>query len=115
VLVCIDRQSRTLPAIRASRRFVVNFLRADRDALSLTFASKAEDKFAGVAWREAANGMPVLHDDTLAYAECTTEQELQVGDHVVVIGLVVGGKPPSPDGVPLVYYRRTFSPHRLES
>lgn len=110
VLVCIDRESRTLPALRASRRFVVNFLRADRGALCARFASKTEDKFAGVAWREAADGMPVLHEDALAHAECTTERELQVGDHVVVIGLVVGGQPPEPDGVPLVYYRRRFSP-----
>jgi len=109
LLVSIDRTSRTLPALRASGRFVVNFLRADRDALCTVFASKVEDKFAGVAWRAAGNGMPILHEDSLAYAECTTEHELQVGDHVVVIGLVVGGGPPSPDGVPLVYYRRTFS------
>ena len=95
LLVCIDRASRTLPALRASGQFVVNFLRADRDALCAIFASRAEDKFARVAWREAANGMPVLHDDSLAYAECTTEQELEVGDYVVVIGLVGGGEPPS--------------------
>jgi len=102
LLVCIDRASRTLPALRASGQFVVNFLRADRDALCAIFASRAEDKFARVAWREAANGMPVLHDDSLAYAECTTEQELEVGDYVVVIGLVGGGEPPSTDGVPIV-------------
>lgn len=102
LLVCIDRASRTLPALRASGRFVVNFLRADRDALCAIFASRAEDKFARVAWRAAANGMPVLDKDSLAYAECTTEQELEVGDYVVVIGLVGGGEPPSTDGVPIV-------------
>src|SRR3954454_24327215 len=29
LLVCIDKDSRTLPALRASRRFVVNFMRDD--------------------------------------------------------------------------------------
>ncbi len=109
LLVCIDRVSRTLPALRASGRFVVNFLRADRNALCAVFASKAADKFAGVAWRRAANGMPVLHEDSLAHAECTTERELEAGDHIVVVGLVVGGEPPTEHGVPLVYYRRTFA------
>ncbi len=50
----------------------------------------------------AANGMPVLHEDSLAYAECATQRELQAGDHVVLIGLVVGGEPPIADVVPLV-------------
>ncbi len=102
LLVCIDRASRTLPAVRASGRFVVNFLRADRDVLCAVLASKTEDKFAGVAWRVAANDMPVLHEDSLAYAECATQWELQAGDHVVLIGLVVGGEPPIADVVPLV-------------
>lgn len=110
LLVCIDRASRTLPALRATGRFVVNFLRADRDALCALFASKADDKFAGVAWRAAANGMPLLHEDSVAYAECRTERELDGGDHIILLGRAVGGEPPSPHDVPLVYYRRTFAP-----
>ena len=110
LLVCIDRASRTLPALRASGRFVVNFLRAERDALCTLFASKAVDKFAGVAWRAGASGMPVLYEDSLAHAECVTERELQAGDHVVLIGLAVGGEPASDGDVPLVYYRRSFAP-----
>jgi fluoroacetyl-CoA thioesterase len=110
LLVCIDRASRTLPALRGSGRFVVNFLRAERDALCTLFASKAEDKFAGVAWRAGASGMPVLYEDSVAHAECVTERELEAGDHVVLIGLAVGGEPASADDVPLVYYRRSFAP-----
>jgi flavin reductase (DIM6/NTAB) family NADH-FMN oxidoreductase RutF/predicted thioesterase len=105
LLVCIDRTSRTLPALRARGQFVVNFLRADHDALCALFASKADDKFANVVWREAGNAMPVLHEGSLAYAECRTEREIEAGDHVVLIGLVVGGKPPSGGDVPLVTYR----------
>jgi flavin reductase (DIM6/NTAB) family NADH-FMN oxidoreductase RutF len=109
LLVCIDRSSRTLVAARARGRFAVNFLRADRGALCARFASKAEDKFDGVVWHASANGMPVLHKDSLAHTECTIELELEAGDHVVLIGLAIGGKPPSPGDVPLVYYRRTFA------
>ena len=50
LLVCVDRDSRTLPALRQSRRFVVNFMRDDHAEICELFASKAEDKFASVAW-----------------------------------------------------------------
>ena len=108
VLVCVDKRSNTLPALRHSRRFVVNFLSNGRGDLSNLFASKAADKFADVAWRPAGNGMPWLHVDSLAHAECTTEQEIDAGDHVILIGRVTGGQPPSPGTQPLMYFRRTY-------
>ena len=82
ILVCVDLASRTLAALRASRRFVVNFMGEGRSELCLLFASKAEDKFAHVAWRPTPSGLPLLADDVLAWAECATMQELVVGDHV---------------------------------
>ena len=108
MLVCVDKRSNTLPALRHSRRFVVNFLSNGRGDLSNLFASKAADKFADVAWRPAGNGMPWLHVDSLAHAECTTEQEIDAGDHVILIGRVTGGQPPSPGTQPLMYFRRTY-------
>jgi flavin reductase (DIM6/NTAB) family NADH-FMN oxidoreductase RutF len=108
LLVCIDRSSRTLPALLDRGAFCVNFLRRDRAAVCSTFASKVEEKFANVAWRPAGNGMPVLHEDTLAHAECRTENVVEAGDHVILIGRVVGGRAPAEGDQPLAYYRRTF-------
>src|ERR687887_268194 len=34
LLVCVDKNSNTLPALRHSRRFVVNYLRAERNELA---------------------------------------------------------------------------------
>ena len=109
LLVCVDRESRTLPALLHSKRFVVNFLAERRDVLARLFASKAEDKFAAVAWEPGLGGMPCLREDSLAYAECETEQELEAGDHVVLTGLVVGGMSPDPESVPILYFRREYS------
>jgi flavin reductase (DIM6/NTAB) family NADH-FMN oxidoreductase RutF len=109
LLVCVDKESRTLPALLHSRRFVVNFLAEQRDHLARVFASKADDKFADVAWEPGIGGMPCLSEDSLAYAECETEQELEAGDHVVLTGLVVGGLAPDPDSVPILYFRRSYS------
>ena len=91
LLVCVDLTSRTLPALRAGGRFVVNFLREGRSELARLFASKAEDKFAGVEWRPSATGMPVLEADALAWAECVTVHEIEPGDHVVLLGQVEDG------------------------
>ena len=73
------------------------------------FASKADDKFSSVAWTPGLGGVPILHEGAVAHAECATLEELEVGDHVVVTGLVEAGSPPEPADVPIVYFRRTYS------
>src|SRR4029450_8412161 len=80
ILVCVDLASRTLEALRVRRRFVVNFIGAGRSELCLLFASKAEDKFAAVAWEPTWSGLPLLEEDALAWAECSTVHELVGGE-----------------------------------
>jgi flavin reductase (DIM6/NTAB) family NADH-FMN oxidoreductase RutF len=108
LLVCVDLGSRTLPALRASRRFVVNFIREGESELALHFASKAEEKFEDVVWRPTESGLPLLSEAALAWAECETVDELESGDHVVLFGRVEAGAGPSDDDVPLMYYRRSW-------
>lgn len=110
LLVSIDKRSNTLPALLHTRRFAVNFLAAGRGALSDRFASKITDKFDGVAWQPAANGMPVLVADAIAYAACSVSQVVEAGDHLIFIGLVEEVSPPSPESQPLVYFRRQYDP-----
>jgi flavin reductase (DIM6/NTAB) family NADH-FMN oxidoreductase RutF len=109
MLVCVDRNSRTLPALVRTKRFVVNFMRDDCEALCRLFASKADDKFEHVAWTPGIGGVPILHEGAVAHAECATLDELDVGDHVVVTGLVEAGSAPAASDVPIVYFRRSFS------
>ena len=109
ILVCVDRNSRTLPALLHTKRFVVNFMRDDCEEICRLFASKADDKFEHVAWTPGIGGVPILHEGAVAHVECATLEELEVGDHVVVTGLVEAGSPPAPSDVPIVYFRRSFS------
>ena len=109
LLVCVDRNSRTLPALLHSKRFVVNFMRDDCAELCNRFASKADDKFSHVAWTPGFGGVPILHEGAVAHAECTTLEELEIGDHVVVTGLVEAGAPPDPEQVPIVWFRKSFT------
>jgi flavin reductase (DIM6/NTAB) family NADH-FMN oxidoreductase RutF len=108
ILVCVDLAARTLAALRATRRFVVNFVGEGRSELCLLFASKAEDKFERVSWRSTADGLPLLHADALAWAECATTHELEVGDHVVLVALVADGGVQPDLEPPLMYYRRSW-------
>ena len=61
LLVCVDRESRTLPALLHTKRFVVNFMRDDHAGICELFASKADDKFSQVPWTPGLGGVPVLH------------------------------------------------------
>jgi flavin reductase (DIM6/NTAB) family NADH-FMN oxidoreductase RutF len=109
VLVCVDKGSNTLPALQASGGFTVNFLAGGREHLAVLYASKADEKFEGIAWRppELTEGGPILHRDCAAYAVCLTRQAVEAGDHWVFIGevregAVIEGR------LPLVYHRRSF-------
>jgi len=112
LLVCFDRKSSTLPAARHTRRFVVNYLLAGRGELSNRFASREQERWTDVAWRPTPCGLPWLHADSLAYAECSLVQEVDGGDHVILIGRVDGGQPPAPGTQPLMYFRRGYGTWR---
>jgi len=109
MLVAIDKSSRTLAVLKTARSFVINFLKQGAEDVSSTFASKGDDKFAGVPWRPStvADGAPILHESSVAYAECRIVRQHDEGDHLVFVGAVEGGEVLG--GAPLMYYRRTYT------
>ena len=104
VLVCIDNQARTLPVLRATRRFGVNVLAEGQEPIARLFASKRPEraKFAGVE-HSVHDGVPVL-EGVLAWVGCDLEQLLPGGDHTIGIGAVTAAET-GPEGAPLVWYR----------
>ncbi len=108
LLICIDLQSRTLSAIREAGSFNVNIIDARHALIARRFASKIEEKFAGTAWRPGRHGNPVLHEHSLAWAECRIERELVVGDHVVFIGEILHAEVHEEERLPLTYFRQGF-------
>jgi flavin reductase (DIM6/NTAB) family NADH-FMN oxidoreductase RutF len=112
LLVCVDKKSNTLPALRHSRQFVVNYLLAGRGDLANRFATREADRWTHVAWRPTTNGLPWLHADCLAYAECSVVQDMDGGDHVIIVGRVDGGQSPAPGTHPLMYFRRNYGTWR---
>jgi flavin reductase (DIM6/NTAB) family NADH-FMN oxidoreductase RutF len=108
LLACIDRTSRTLPVLRQQGRFAVNFLGADHATVAQRFASKADDKFTALAWTPGNDGMPILDSHSVAWAECRTRQEIEAGDHLVLIAEVTTATSPHDTAVPLLYAQRRF-------
>ena len=108
LLVCVDLGSRTLPALRHSQRFLVNFMGAGTADVCTLFASKATNKFEHVAWRPLHGGLPHLHEHAIAWALCSTEQEVAAGDHLILVGRVEDGEAPGRESTPLLYFRRTY-------
>jgi flavin reductase (DIM6/NTAB) family NADH-FMN oxidoreductase RutF len=107
LLVCFDNTSRTLPAVRAARRFAVNVLRAGQEDLARVFASKrvARQKFEAVTHMEA-HGVPIL-DGALAWLACDLTELHAAGDHTIGIGAVTH-MDADPDGEPLVFFRGDY-------
>lgn len=90
VLVCIDLTSHTLPFLRASGYFAVNFLTNRQEDLSRCFAttsSERYDRFCHAPYHVASTGSPIL-DGSLAFIDARIVAEYPGGDHAVFIGQV---------------------------
>ncbi|GHH69398.1 flavin reductase family protein [Promicromonospora soli] len=112
VAVGVGTSSRTLAPLREARRFAVHVLPHDREKVATLFASKAPDKFAGLAVRPGLGGIPVLPEDARHILECETWEEIEAGDHVLLVGRVVRVHSARSDqGRALVHFDRAF--HQL--
>jgi len=83
--------SETWPRIAAAGAFCINVLTARQEELYRAFAAAAPGqdtgRFAGVGWRSARSGAPIL-SGTLAWIDCDLERMVPAGDHVIVLGRV---------------------------
>lgn len=87
VLWSLSRRAGSMAAFSAGSHYAINILAADQHALAERFASKAVDRFAGVAWHEGAAGAPVI-DGAVAVFECFNRSRYDEGDHVIFVGEV---------------------------
>ncbi|MFC4945438.1 flavin reductase family protein [Pseudonocardia sp. GCM10023141] len=106
VLVCPQRTSISWPRIARGGVFCANVLGAGQHELGLQFARSGGDKFAGVSWHSSDTGAPVL-DDVLAHVDCRIHAVHEAGDHLLVLGRVVGLAAEGRSG-PLLFYRGGF-------
>ena len=77
-----------VPIFEACEYYSVNVLAADQDNLSNLFASRSDDKFAGLEFDEGMYGVPLLRG-CCARFECRNVTRHAGGDHIVFISEVV--------------------------
>ncbi|WP_166434095.1 flavin reductase family protein [Roseovarius spongiae] len=111
VLICIANAAHSCATFRAASHFGVNILAEDQRDLSGLFASQEPDKFAQTSWRPGAEGVPLL-PGSLCRMVCERHEEVEAGDHVVLIGRVVSFD--VSEGPPLGYHRGNYFSIGLE-
>jgi flavin reductase (DIM6/NTAB) family NADH-FMN oxidoreductase RutF len=108
LLVCLERSSQTLAAIRDHEAFAINVLAEGQEKLSVHFARRGTAAGWGdVSYRLTPTGNPQL-DGALAVLDCELENFLYGGDHEIVVGRIVGHEPGGRDLRPLLHYRGNY-------
>lgn len=79
--------SPSMSIFQNASHFAVNLLGASQQALAMQFATRAEDKFAGVSWQPGLGNAPVLAD-AVATFQCRSADRYYGGDHVIFLGAV---------------------------
>jgi flavin reductase (DIM6/NTAB) family NADH-FMN oxidoreductase RutF len=91
LVVCINRTSATLQAIRENRGFGVNFLAAGHRDVAERFSGRGNvsgaARYQGNEWITLVTGAPLL-SDALAAIDCTIDTIVEWNTHAVVIGRV---------------------------
>ncbi len=87
LLICLARTSRNFATMTGTKNFAVNILSENQKDLSNTFARPVEDRFATAAWADAPQGSPVFAD-VAAWFECTMQDVIEAGDHVILLGRI---------------------------
>lgn len=103
----VNQSSTTWPRLRRADRFAVNILASDQADLAARFARKGVDRFAEpTRWRPGPSGVPLL-EGVSARLICTPYGMIDIGDHVLVVGLVTEVDT-HPGGRPLLYHQGRF-------
>ncbi len=106
ILVSVAHTSRSYDPLIAAERFGVHVLQRGQDAVATAFASKSDDKFAGLDWRWDGD-VPRL-EGSLAYLRCHNSKSFTHLDHDVLIGIIEDFEHAA-GGQPMLYLRRKFA------
>ncbi|SEG91175.1 NADH-FMN oxidoreductase RutF, flavin reductase (DIM6/NTAB) family [Thermomonospora echinospora] len=103
----VDRSSTTWPDLAQADLFAVNLLAGHQAEVADRFARKDIDRFAvPTAWYPGPGGVPLLEEVT-AQLLAVPHGTVEIGDHHLVVGLVIGTRD-GHGGTPLVYHHGRF-------
>jgi flavin reductase (DIM6/NTAB) family NADH-FMN oxidoreductase RutF len=107
VSFCVARDSTTWPDLRQAEFFAVNVLAGDQAAVARRFADRGIDRFGSpTRWRPGPYEVPILRG-VVAHLLCEPYDTIALGDHWLVVGLVIGSEL-GESGDPLLYHHGRY-------
>ena len=110
VSICVAHTSTTWSLLRTAPRLGVSILSAAQESAGRQLGRRGADRFAGLDWRATTDGA-VLLDGASGWLDTSIEQQIQAGDHDIVV-LAVHDLDADHDVRPLVFHASQF--RRLE-
>jgi flavin reductase (DIM6/NTAB) family NADH-FMN oxidoreductase RutF len=110
VLFCIHRRSPLIAAFRPDSVFAVNILADYQGSVSQAFAHRDTRRFGDVRSHVGITGAPIL-SDALAYLEGRIRRVDEGGDHMILLGEVLGLDILA-EARPLTFFRSAHLPVR---
>ncbi len=103
IVLSINRLHSCSGTLKKGRAFSVNVLKKGQLDLAARYGKPAHaDKLASTSWTTGLTGAPLL-TDALAWFECEAVAEHPAGDHMLVLGKVIGGNLLDAQAEPLIY------------
>jgi len=103
----IATSSNTWPLLREAAHLGVSVLADHHDAVCRQLAGPTDQRFASLPFRSTEDGA-VLLDEAVATFDCSIHQEIEAGDHLVVL-LALHRVSDGGDRTPLVFHRSGFA------
>lgn len=108
VLWSLSKRSASLRAVEDAGAFAIHFLGDSDRQIAERFASRCEDRFAGLNYTTGVTGAPLL-ESCMARIECQTTSVVDGGDHKIFIGAIVNMTESAKGRAPLVFHRGQFT------
>ncbi len=102
VLWSIANEAQSFETFATAEHFAVNVLAMHQRDICEQFAVRGGDKFKGLECSEGIAGIPILPEYSAVF-ECAAEHRYDGGDHVILVGRVLGFDDRKSD--PLIFYR----------
>ena len=106
--LAVNRERHILRSLKQGTPFVLNALSKKNMDIFKAFAKPmqpGEDRFASLKLSENKAGGPVFAD-ALSYLDCTIKEQLDAGDHIVVLAEILGGELLNEGDEPMIHTRK---------
>ncbi|AIJ24740.1 MULTISPECIES: flavin reductase [Amycolatopsis methanolica group] len=105
VALCVQKTSSTYPSLFESKHLGINIIANTQRAVIDRFASKSDDKFAGLDWHAGPEGSPLIRG-AAASIEAEIKERFRAKTHVLIVAQVTYLEVSSSD--PMVYKAGKF-------